>query len=630
MPLTTDAGGDYTVAVLTNTQITVEGVAKESVLAAPTVDTDGYDGAWTADNVTLTPSLTADSGIAYYEYSKDDGESWTKLTGDSLTITESGFATEYIFRAVSNAGNVSPNSEPVTVKIDKTAPEGDITIEQNSVKKFIHDITFGLFFNKNVDVTITGTDNLSGVAAVEYYRSEEILTEDDVLAIEDWTVYSSISETAEDAEKFIYYVKITDEAGNIAYFGSDGVTFDLTAPVIEGVTNGATYYTTQSVTVSDINLQSVTLNGETVTGTFTIEGNKELTYTIVATDKAGNKTTYTVTMKPIASLAETIEEINTDNVTSEDKETVETVKEQAESIDLEDATEDEKAALQEILDKCDELVEKIEESAQAGSTENTGKVEDITADNVKPEDKDDLIAAKEDLENALENFGDNYTEEEKAEIQNKLDQIDDALESLEKVETVEDAISKLPDTVEPDDTDAEQLIQEAKEQYDALTEHEKSLVSEDAREKLESLLAALGDYEVVNGDGSKWEKGTDTGLVFTANGAYSKFTGIEVDGKAVDKGDYTAVSGSTVITLKPEYLETLSVGTHTLTVQYTDGEASCEFTIAEKPAEGTDNDTQTPETGDDSNVILWIMFMLAAGTALIGSVLYSCKRKYNR
>ncbi len=69
------------------------------------------------------------------------------------------------------------------------------------------------------------------------------------------------------------------------------------------------------------------------------------------------------------------------------------------------------------------------------------KVEDITADNVKPENKDDLTAAKEDLENALENFGDNYTEREKAEIQDKLDQINKALESIEKVETVEDAIS---------------------------------------------------------------------------------------------------------------------------------------------------------------------------------------------
>lgn len=106
------------------------GGAKESALAAPTVDTHGYDGAWTADNVTLTPSATADSGIAYYEYSKDDGKSRTSLTGNSLTISESDFAKDYIFRAVSNAGNVSPESDPVTVQIDKAKP--GVTFDGNT------------------------------------------------------------------------------------------------------------------------------------------------------------------------------------------------------------------------------------------------------------------------------------------------------------------------------------------------------------------------------------------------------------------------------------------------------------------------------------------------------------------
>lgn len=802
--LTPDKDGNYTVEVLTDTRITVEGVAKESALAAPTVDTHGYDGAWTADNVTLTPSATADSGIAYYEYSKDDGKSWTSLTGNSLTISESDFAKDYIFRAVSNAGNVSPESDPVTVqidkakpgvtfdgnttdylqedtlkiipiiglpgisqvelkkdngewitlnpsadnpntyfytvtenglytvrvtsgtgvvgdeksitydkidstepvvtidsgsyrsgnwtnenvtlsvsntasnlgtatfwykvdkgewqaytddiivseetdgtvytfkaisasgvesaeasitvKLDKTAPDGDVEIAESSVKKFINTITFGLFFNQNVDVTITGTDDLSGVAAVEYYRSEEILTEDDVLAIEDWTVYSFISETAEDAAKFVYYVKITDHAGNVTYFGSDGVTFDLTAPVIEGVTNGATYYTTQSVTVSDANLESITLNGETVNGTFTIEGNKEETYTIVATDKAGNKTEYTLTMKPISSLEESIGSLSPDNVTSRDKGTVEAVKEQIESIDLEDATEDEKAALQEILDKCDELVEKIEESVQAGNTENTDKVEDITADNVKPENKDDLTQAKEDLESALENFGDNYTEEEKKALQDKLDQINGALESLEKTENVRDAITALPETAAPDDTDTEALINGVKEQYDGLTEHEKSLISDELTEKLERLLDDLLDYRIIEGDGSRWTVGDDSSVTMTANGPVGKFTGIEVDGEAVDAENYTVKSGSTVISLKPEYLSTLSVGNHTLTVIYTDGEASGGFEVLSKDG------PIIPQTGYNGDIALWITLLSIAACAIIGTGTMACslRKKHSK
>lgn len=607
--------------VTASTSITYDKL--DSVKPVVSIDSGEYiSGNWTNKNVTLSVSNTAANlGTTTFQYKVGDGN-WQTCNG-AITVSEETDGTVYTFKAISASGVESAEAS-ITVKLDKTVPDGDITIEQNSVKKFINAITFDLFFNKNVDVAITGTDNLSGVAAVEYYRSEEILTEDEVSAIEDWTVYSSISETAEDAEQFIYYVKITDEAGNTTYFGSDGATFDLTAPVIAGVTEGATYYTTQSVTVSDTNLQSVTLNDESVGETFTLAGNTEAVYTIAATDKAGNKTTATVTMKPISSLEESIGSLTPDNVTSEDMGKVETVKEQIESIDLEDATEDEKAALQEILDKCDDLVEKIEESAQAGNTENTDKVEDITADNVKPEDKDDLTAAKEDLENALENFGDNYTEEEKAEIQNKLDQIDDALESLEKVETVQDAISKLPDTIEPDDTDAEQLIQEAKEQYDALTEHEKSLVSEDAREKLESLLGDLLDYRIIAGNGSKWTVGNDGSITMTVNGSVEKFMGIEVDGKAVDAASYTVKSGSTIISLKPEYLNTLSVGKHTLTVIYTDGEVSGEFEILK------DTETPTPDTGDNNNMALWITLMFIAACGLTGVMAYGRKKKYGK
>ena len=55
-----------------------------------------------------------------------------------------------------------------------------------------------------------------------------------------------------------------------------------------------------------------------------------------------------------------------------------------------------------IADKCDELLQKIEEAAAACKTENIVKVDQITSDNVTPDDKENLVAAKEDLQNALE------------------------------------------------------------------------------------------------------------------------------------------------------------------------------------------------------------------------------------
>ncbi len=395
-------------------------------------------------------------------------------------------------------------------------------------------------------------------------------------------------------------------------------------PVIEGVINGATYYTSQSVTVVDTNLQSVTLNGKPVKETFSLQGNTNAEYIISATDEAGNKTEYTVIMKPIASIAASIEGITADNVTSKDQRVIETVKAEIEAVNTEYATEDEKAELNKILDNCDSLLIKIEESTQAGNTEIIDKVENITSDNVKLEDKEDLVAAKEDLENALENFGDNYTEEEKAEIQNKLDQISNALESIEKAETVENIIAALPDAVEPDDTDAEALIHAAKEQYDALTDHEKSLISNELKPKLESLLNNLVDYQIIEGEGSQWTVGDDGSLTITANGPVEKFLGIEVDGKAVDAANYTVKSGSTIITLKPAYLDTLSVGKHTLTVLYTDGETSGVFEVL------GNSETTIPETGDNSNVSLWIILMFIAACGFTGTMVYGRKKKYSK
>ena len=76
---------------------------------------------------------------------------------------------------------------------------------------------------------------------------------------------------------------------------------------------------------------------------------------------------------------------------------------------------------------------KIDEAEQAVNTENIQQAQDITADNVKPEDKENLEAAKEDIEQALEDYAGNYTEDEKAQLEEALQQIEDALEVIRRV-----------------------------------------------------------------------------------------------------------------------------------------------------------------------------------------------------
>ena len=157
--------------------------------------------------------------------------------------------------------------------------------------------------------------------------------------------------------------------------------------------------------------------------------------------------------------------------------------------------------------------------------------------------------------------------------------------------------------------------------------------------------AGASDYKIIEGANGTWTQNSDGTLVFCANGDFDKFTGVKVDGTLIDAKNYTAVSGSTVITLKADYLKTLSVGTHKLTVVYTDGECSANFEVKKvateqtKPTEGDKTDTTTPtggkdttspQTGDNSNLALWFAILFISCGGVIGVTVYSRRRKLNK
>ena len=87
------------------------------------------------------------------------------------------------------------------------------------------------------------------------------------------------------------------------------------------------------------------------------------------------------------------------------------------------------------------------------------------------------------------------------------------------------------------------------------------------------------ELKIIAGDNQIYNKASGSDVTITCNGDFVKFTGIKVDGSVVDSSNYTAVSGSTVLTLKASYLDTLTAGSHTVTFVYTDGEANANLTI---------------------------------------------------
>lgn len=177
---------------------------------------------------------------------------------------------------------------------DITAPDTEIKVSNKTWKSFLNKITFGLFFKETQKAEITATDEGSGVNKYYYYvdksGSEESLTEKQLQAV-DWKEGESV--TFREDSNYVIYAKVTDKAGNIKYVSTDGIVIDTIAPQVSGVESNQTYTKTQTFTVTDNNLDTVKVDGQTVESTndsYTLVPKKG-TYTIEVTDKTGNKTT---------------------------------------------------------------------------------------------------------------------------------------------------------------------------------------------------------------------------------------------------------------------------------------------------------------------------------------------------
>ena len=140
----------------------------------------------------------------------------------------------------------------------------------------------------------------------------------------------------------------------------------------------------------------------------------------------------------------------------------------------------------------------------------------------------------------------------------------------------------------------------------------------------ETLPATPADYDILNGANSKWTQDSDGNISVRGSGEFSKFVGVKVDGKTVDEKYYTVKEGSTIVTLKPEYLNTLTAGKHTLEIVWTDGTADTTFTVDAKPA---NTDTKSPQTGDSSSIALWIALLFVSAAGVLSTAVLGKKKK---
>ena len=132
-------------------------------------------------------------------------------------------------------------------------------------------------------------------------------------------------------------------------------------------------------------------------------------------------------------------------------------------------------------------------------------------------------------------------------------------------------------------------------------------------------------YKIIDGTKSTWNGSTTEGLTIRGDGDFAKFAGVRVDGNWIPSVHYEAKSGSTIVTLKPSYLASLSEGEHTVDIMWIDDSASTTFTVAANTAAAQSELDSVPKTGE--GVMGWmpeILLLAAAGLVTFGGLL--CRR----
>ena len=301
--ITFDTAGGSEVAPITqdyNTQITAP--------ANPTREGYAFNG-WDKEIPQTMPAenitITAQWKINQYTITFDTagGSEVAPITQDYNTqITAPANPTRegYAFNGWDKEIPQTMPAENITITAqwkDTEKPTGEISVGTNKWNTFLNNITFGLFFNETQTVIVDASDNSGDEVKIEYLLSDVELTEAE-LSGKSFTEYADAFSINPDNE-YIIYVKLTDKSNNIAYISSQGIVLDGTSPVISGIDNGKTYCEAQTVTVIEKYIDTVTVNGKSVT----LDENNQFVISpadgeqrIVVADKVGNMASVAVTV----------------------------------------------------------------------------------------------------------------------------------------------------------------------------------------------------------------------------------------------------------------------------------------------------------------------------------------------
>ena len=194
-------------------------------------------------------------------------------------------------------------------------PEGEIKIEgEDTVWNGFESDYSARFYNTEQTVTISAPKSGGKPVEIGYLITDEDLTKARCTK-RDFTPYTEPLKLNTDGQHIVY-AKLTNAEGNVTYLRTTGrIVIDTTAPQINGIEDGKTYYVIDGETVTaypisdvtaiDMNLDSFSVNGKpisisgadnTKSVSFSAPYDEDCTYKFIATDKAGNVTEKTVNL----------------------------------------------------------------------------------------------------------------------------------------------------------------------------------------------------------------------------------------------------------------------------------------------------------------------------------------------
>ena len=538
---------------------------------------------------------------------------------------------------------------------DSEKPTGEIKISENSWKAFLSNITFDLFFKDTQMVTVTAADNSGKAVKIEYLLSDKALTESELAGMT-FTAYSAPFSINADNE-YVIYAKLTDTSGNVAYINTNGIVLDATVPVISGIEAGKTYCAAQTITVDEKYIGTVKVNSTEVS----LDENSQFALspasgkqTIVVTDKAGNETRVTVTVNDghtyewqsengqywqkckFCNHETAKKDIPTINISGADK--VCRTQDYKFSFTLPEGATGAACGYEFIGLGGAPLTPTVENGLYSGiikastypATETSFKL---------------IVSAK-----TADGFA--FSAEKKVTIQNEHTGGTATCKDKAICEVCGESYGKLDPNNHANlkhiDAKAATKTSEGNIEYwycDGCNKYYKDAKATQEITKAQTVTAKLPP-KITAGDGATVTQGEKKELSFTSDASFADFLRVELDGTTLDEKNYTKKEGSTIITLNRDFVATLSVGEHTLSIVSKSGTATAKFTVKAKPTEtATPQPTVTPQptaqpqptvqpvspipsTGDTATPALWFALLIVSGSAL--AAIFVLRRKDNR